>query len=698
MNIKLVCLTCDDYRKQHMKAQLDKTDIDYEFFDGVKNNDVINYYNTIYNEKNNVTGRQMRTSEVAIALGHFFITKKFMEGTNDICVICEDDLVFLDFNIKNTILGYIKKFINIDDPFIIYGCCILNKPELVKIQLSTENILITSAPRYGNVFYIFNRPFAKIVLDNFFPIRMAYDDYLKGLISSHKIKCYHTSPFLCYELSSMYYEMFYQSGDEEIKKKLIRLSGVNSTTEHIKNKIRYNRCGEKNFGDVLNDYILIRNNYSIQINKSVNHLLMIGSIIEYCNNNSIICGSGIINSKSIFPNPYLVLFVRGPLTRKRFMELGYYCPENYGDVGLLLSCIYKPNVITKKYKIGIIPHHIDYNEMISFMDNINCNFDYTIIDFRTNIDDIEKVIDHINECEYIISSSLHGIITAHSYGIKTIWISSFKKLYGDNIKFLDYYASIDIHDIKPALLDNDLIDDIDSKINMYCNPDNQKISSIINNIKKIIPLNINYIMIPIVNQISNATQYNRYPEIFSEIKKIIINPKILSFGCSKGLECNTLSDLYFKDSLIDGVDINKKNILYAVKNNKNSKINYYDDITNLDKYDIIFCMSVLCRHPIDNKGIIADNIFDPSSKTIIINDIYPFDAFNDTIALIDNHVALNGYLCIYNSSYLFTDTETSKKYQAIITEYTDTGFVIKYDKNNNIVKNYPYFLFKKIIS
>ena len=34
----------------------------------------------------------------------------------------------------------------------------------------------------------------------------------------------------------------------------------------------------------------------------------------------------------------------------------------------------------------------------------------------------------------------------------------------------------------------------------------------------------------IQNQISNATQFNRYPEIFNEIKKIISKPKqILSF-------------------------------------------------------------------------------------------------------------------------------------------------------------------------
>jgi len=69
------------------------------------------------------------------------------------------------------------------------------------------------------------------------------------------------------------------------------------------------------------------------------------------------------------------------------------------------------------------------------------------------------------------------------------------------------------------------------------------------------------------NQISIATWYNRYPEIFSELTKIINNPnKILSFGCSTGVECNTLSDLYYSKSKIIGLDINKEVI------SKNKKI------------------------------------------------------------------------------------------------------------------------------
>jgi pyruvyltransferase len=159
-------------------------------------------------------------------------------------------------------------------------------------------------------------------------------------------------------------------------------------------------------------FILIESILDILIvDAAQKHLLFIGSIVEYCNSNSIICGAGIIDSRSNFTKPFLVLSVRGPLTRDRFIELGYHCPENYGDPALLLSDIYKCKTSVKKYKLGIIPHICDYDEMISFMNNTNCNFTYTIINFAVDSSKIENVINIVNECEYIISSSLHGINT-----------------------------------------------------------------------------------------------------------------------------------------------------------------------------------------------------------------------------------------------------------------------------------------------
>lgn len=268
------------------------------------------------------------------------------------------------------------------------------------------------------------------------------------------------------------------------------MQNIINNIDDTNKSIIINKCRGNNFGDVLNDYIPLKCGYNIEIDSKKKHLLFIGSTIEYCNSDSIICGAGIINSKSVFPKPHLVLLVRGPLTRKRFIDLGYDCPENYGDPGLLLSHIYRPLSLNKKYKMGIIPHIIDYHQMIAYMHTTNNNFNYKVIKFATGVDSVESTINEINECEYIISSSLHGLITSHSYGIKAIWVSSFNKLHGDNVKFLDYYASIDIIKISPMIFNENFLSISDKIINAYPNPTYLKISQVINNIKRIIPFNI----------------------------------------------------------------------------------------------------------------------------------------------------------------------------------------------------------------
>jgi SAM-dependent methyltransferase len=184
----------------------------------------------------------------------------------------------------------------------------------------------------------------------------------------------------------------------------------------------------------------------------------------------------------------------------------------------------------------------------------------------------------------------------------------------------------------------------------------------------------------IQNQKSNATKINRYPEIFREIKSIIPCPKqILSFGCSTGEECITLQKYYFNDIEIIGLDINEQIIKNNQNINKYKNIKYYSKVDNInEKSDLIFANSVLCRWP-ETEGE------------------YTFETFENTLKIVDSLLNENGYLCIYNSKYLFTETKLFKdKYECVETKHKETGFVTKYNNNNKINYKYPYFLFKKI--
>lgn len=203
-----------------------------------------------------------------------------------------------------------------------------------------------------------------------------------------------------------------------------------------------------NFGDILGKYIvekISKKRITRVLHPSmrrykffIKHYLTVGSILEVANKNSVVWGSGIMRRYD-FIKKAKFLAVRGPITRKRLLELGYKVPELYGDPAVLVPLFFnsKPQ---KKYKLGIIPHYIDYQEVHEkFKNDIELN----IIDLLTC--NVEEVIHKILECDSIISSSLHGVIVPHAYGIPALWVKFSDKLGGDNIKFYDYFESIDIH-------------------------------------------------------------------------------------------------------------------------------------------------------------------------------------------------------------------------------------------------------------
>jgi pyruvyltransferase len=193
-----------------------------------------------------------------------------------------------------------------------------------------------------------------------------------------------------------------------------------------------------NFGDILTPYILDHHNIKYEMDDvaAKGSAMCIGSIIHKATDNMIVLGSGCMHSKhQLNPNADY-RFVRGPLTRQRVLECGGTCPSIYGDPALLLPEFCSES--KKEYDVGIVPHYVDYADIVERYPN------YKVIDLTNN--DPIAVAKEITKCRSIISTSLHGIIAAHAYGIPAAWVKYSNKLKGNDIKFRDYYSSVQCTD------------------------------------------------------------------------------------------------------------------------------------------------------------------------------------------------------------------------------------------------------------
>lgn len=234
---------------------------------------------------------------------------------------------------------------------------------------------------------------------------------------------------------------------------------VNSWVE-----VKYGSVTNRNWGDDINVYLLekISKKKIIVMNQSLLHrklkkdnFICIGSILGlYENVNSIIWGSGFIDgSKKLLSTPKKICSVRGKYTRDILLSLGYNCPAIYGDPALLVSKYYKPILDNKpKYRIGFILHYVDItNDIIN--DYVRNNSDCIIISlfgYKRWTD----VIDKICSCEFILSSSLHGLIVSDSYGIPNSWIRLSDKILGGDFKYLDYFSSVNRSEKSPNIVDS----------------------------------------------------------------------------------------------------------------------------------------------------------------------------------------------------------------------------------------------------
>jgi hypothetical protein len=210
-----------------------------------------------------------------------------------------------------------------------------------------------------------------------------------------------------------------------------------------------------NFGDALTPWLIHRitgrHPRFVPPGDSREKFFVSGSIMEYTQACCTVWGSGILARHDPISPAAKLLAVRGPLTRARARQCGADCPEVYGDPALLLPRLYRP-AVKEGRGAGLVAHFSDSVRLALLPRDTRR---LRLIDVQ---DPIETVIDGIVSSEFVASSSLHGLIVSHAYGIPAVWVQFRPLPGGDGSKFADYFLSVGLDPPDPVPLAYDHID------------------------------------------------------------------------------------------------------------------------------------------------------------------------------------------------------------------------------------------------
>ncbi len=145
-------------------------------------------------------------------------------------------------------------------------------------------------------------------------------------------------------------------------------------------------------------------------------------------------GAGFIksNTEALWPQRLVIYAVRGELTKARVAPGK---PVALGDPALLLPLIW-PKKVTATSEVTVIPHFVTYQSFVSQY-AASLPKHWRILNL---LGDPKQITDDISSSDYIVSSSLHGLILADAYGVPSCWMEPHGKLKGDGFKFIDYFS------------------------------------------------------------------------------------------------------------------------------------------------------------------------------------------------------------------------------------------------------------------
>jgi hypothetical protein len=195
--------------------------------------------------------------------------------------------------------------------------------------------------------------------------------------------------------------------------------------------------GLPNFGDDMTPWLLPRYGV-VPVHRRAEEARVagVGSILEHLppDFSGAIWGAGLMDDHA-YPLPEArILAVRGRLTAERIGA-----PEGValGDPGLLAARrIRRPPI---RWDVGLIPH-LSHRSNSAFLALAEApGIRVRVIDVRRTAG---RTVREIASCAAVVTTSLHGLVTADAFGIPALWTSLEPPLSGGDFKFRDYESVV----------------------------------------------------------------------------------------------------------------------------------------------------------------------------------------------------------------------------------------------------------------
>lgn len=202
-----------------------------------------------------------------------------------------------------------------------------------------------------------------------------------------------------------------------------------------------------NFGDQLSP-VLVKNIFGLSSKHSgINaaDIIAVGSLMEgieeSARSDAWVWGAGYIEDGAPWNGEEIrVAAVRGRLTADRVKCVRGRGKIVLGDPGMVVDKAFPElRKAAKKWEIGLIPHFTEVSSPRT--DTLSAAPGVKVIDVMRPP---HEVIADVVACRIIVSSSLHGLIVAESFGVPNYWMAPGEGITGGEYKFADHYSAFGV--------------------------------------------------------------------------------------------------------------------------------------------------------------------------------------------------------------------------------------------------------------